>query len=598
MEHDEQQPPHFFKDFAHARTLLKKTSRGKNAAWYREAVQLDHQLHLFESTHGFLSFFHNSSSGEIVSLKVLSSENAEEVVPSYFEYLKTEVLPEKSRGLGVILHLNHEASVFEFPRQEWATTHPGKSLRELIAEDPAEVLQDRTLAESTLSFRVFPTPAHPNVEESSCAIAVSSRGEDLLAAFRNMGASEDYPIRTHGLSSPLLLISRLPRTLEGLEENPFCVLLRYEGFSFVAFFQGDGELILLRSIRHQNSALPHNLESILSTTAASIELPSLTIRAFDCRLTKEIALNTELIPLLLSIPFEVESLQRKAAGEENPTEESNDNSDAVRADLPLELRVFRMKDDEPALAFAGTETFGSQIGDGYHLQNFLEVSKQERDAMPGAVDMKLLRIGRVITRVGLAACLLFAISIAFSVFTKMRSDEWKSAKGNQVLAANAAKELRAVRGKEQLLADRSKGWIAMEVLARLFPLDGSFQFNDAKYTVTPILAETGATSVGFTRIWTVNGLARENTTEALMKRNSTEGMGTVFEKAAAATGSSSLGLSEKTRNLLVDLNFSDNEKYDPAVSNTRTESFAFKFSLTIKQRIEGGDPLAIPVAQL
>lgn len=577
-----------------ARTLLKKTSRGKNPAWYRDAVQLDHQLHLFESPTGFLSFFYNLSSGEVSSLKPLPGHSDQGALTGYLEYLRSEVLPEKSRGLGVILHLNHEASVFEFPQQEWAETHPGKSLPDLLAEDPAEVLQDRTLSESTLAFRIFPTPANPNVEEFGCAIAASSRGEELLAGFRAIGAEENYPIRTHGLSSPPLLVSRLPRSF-GAQEGPFCVLLRYEAFSFVAYFRADGELILVRSVKHANGALPHNFESVLATTAASIELPTLAVKAFDCRLTKTVPLKTELIPLLLNIDYEVEVPKTNPI---SAVEEGEGSTGQDSANLPIELVAYLMDDSDPSLAFAETETFGENLKEGYHLQNFLEIPPAERDAMPGAADMKILRIGRILTRVGIAACLLIGLSLAFSAFTKTRSEEWTSAKGNQVQAATAAKDLRDIKAKEQLLADRSKGWVAMEVLARLFPLDGTFQFQEAKYEVVPITAADTDAKAGFTRSWTVNGLSRKDTTETLMKRNSTEGMSVIFEAAEAATGNASLDLSQNTRNLLVDLNFSDNEVYDSAAERGRDQSFAYKFSLSIKQRIEGADPLAIPITQL
>ena len=301
---DEKAAPHFLKDYAYARSLLKDTSRGKNPDWYRDAHLLSYQIHLFESGSRYQAYFWSDADEAWINLNPVSAKADASSLEEYMAYLQAEVLPAHCRSLGVVLHLNHEASVFEFPIQDWSTIQPGASLRDLIREDPASVLQDRTLSNESLSFQVFPTPASPQVASSGCAVATSRRGESILRAFRELGNETNFPIRTIGLSSPLLLLSRLPRTL-GPQEKAFCVMLRFEDFSFFGFYSAEGELILLKSIKHNGKQLPHNLESTFSTTAASVELADWKLLVFDCRLIREPSLEDELGTLLFSLEYQV-----------------------------------------------------------------------------------------------------------------------------------------------------------------------------------------------------------------------------------------------------------------------------------------------------
>jgi hypothetical protein len=583
METYEQPASSLVTNFKFARTLLKETSRGKNPDWYREAIVLDQQLHLFESTQGFVTFLLDRKSQETFSLKTLPLDPDAETLASYFDYLEAEVLPPKARSLGVILHLRSEASVFEFPLPEGEDVDI-KALQQKIATSPAEVLKDRTVGERNLSIRIFPTPAAPHAQDFGTAVAMTSRGADLLATFRELGRERNFPIRTHGLGSPMILMARLPRTF-GEQEEPFCVMLHYRALSFFGFFTAEGELILLRSLKHVGEKLPHNLESILATTAASIELPTFALKVFDCRFHPETSLESELSGLLLNIPYEMGSVPQVVAEGTEP--------------LSPELASYLISDDDPALAFAETETFGRNIAAGYHLQNFLWVPQHEIDALPGAVDMKLLRVGRLLTRTGLAACLLLALFAAFTIFRQTTSVEWKSAGSGKAQAATVAKELNTARAKEKLLADRSKGWVAMEVFSRLFPGEAAVQFDSANYKVSTTNGDEakGATA-GLVRSWTVEGFARESAIDTLVKLNSLEGMTTVFEEVEAATVSGSVDLSPATRNLMVDMKFSENKSFDSRAPRDAPTSFRNQFTLDIKQRIEKGDSLALPVTQL
>lgn len=580
MEHEETNPPNFLKDYSYARSLLKNTSRGKNPDWYRDAHLLSNQLHLFETGTRYTAYYWNETSNEWQLVNALPGKVDPSVLEEYLQYLQLEVFPSSCRSLGVVLHLNQEASVFEFPNQDWNEVQAGSTLSELIRSNPSLVLQDRTLAESNMTFRVFPTPASPHVATSGCAVATSRRGEELLAAFREVGNETNFPIQTSGLSSPLLLLARLPRTL-GVQEKAFCIMLRFDEFSFFGFYTVAGELIVLRSIKHANKQLPHTLESTLTTTAASVELSDMELKVFDCRAQKTPALDTELGGVLFNLSYQVFV---PPASEELP--------------LPIELSTFQIEDDNPGLVFSETETFGTNISEGYHLQDFLSPSDQELDLLPGALDMKVLRLGRIFTRVALAACLLFGAYVGVSSFSKTSSESWKKGQTSTSEALTLSKDLKKVKATEQFLADRSKGWATLELFARLFPLDGSVRFNTAEHKASPEGTNVKLPSTSLVKKWTIQGFALEQATDSLVRLNTQEGMGEVFKAVESNTGNSSFDLSQNTRNLMVNLDLEENTSFNRNAPQGTMNAYPYQFSLEITQRIESGDTLAIPVTKL
>lgn len=582
METEQTSAPNLLKDFAHARQLLRHTSRGKNPDWYREAVDLDCQLHLLPNPLGYEAFLRTPGEDKWLSVPELPAQYNEETLEAYIESIRSEFLPRGARSLGVILHLNQDASVFEFQRRLAADNGADRDLQSLIVTDPAEVLQDRTLTESEMSFRIFPTPANPGVEDNGFAVAVSNDGVDLLRALREVGDAHNFPIRTSGLSIPLLLLSKLPRTI-GPQTEPFCVMLAFDGFSFFGFFSQEGELILIRSIKHVERKLPQSLENVLSTTAASVELASLNLKVFDCRRAKQEGLDRELSALLFTIPFNV-FLTTPAEGE----------------DVPIALTSFLIEDGSPELAFGETVTFGNLVDGRYHLQDFLAPSAAEVASIPNVVDMKLLRFGRIVTRIGVAACVLVGAGVAYSAFTKMKSPEWSAENAVQDRAAEFAKDLGKAQLTEKMLADRSKGWVSMELLARLLPLDGSVQFSNASHEVTPNEKEKKSYrgDLGMVKNWKIEGFANDQGTKLLGELESPVGMGEVFEETKQATANSSLELSSPSRSLTVKLDLSENARFRNQSPPRSEESYPYQFTLNITQRIENSDPLAIPSGKI
>lgn len=578
MESTDTSPPNILKDFMHARGLLKSTSRGKNPDWYRDAFLLTNQLHLVASAMGYRAFLREPEEEGWKEISPIPEKYDESFLEGYISEVRSN-LPRGTRSLGVILHLNSDASVFEFPIQDWEAEHNGLSLEQLISNDPGAVLQDRTLSGDDMSFRVYPVPASPLSANTGVAVASSRRGEDLLSGLRALGDESNFPIRTHALNSPLLLLSRLPRTF-GPQDTAFCTLLRYEGFSFCGFFNGSGELVLLKSLRHAQNELPPNLETILATTAASVEISELVVKAFDCRSVAKTPLEDELARLLFQVPFQVFL---------PPNEKANQF---------IELTVFDVADDNPNLGFSETESFSSTISQGYHLQDFLSPSLEELNALPGAVDMKLLRTGRLLGRLGLVACLGFAAYATMVCLKKTSSDDWKTNATSSNESTNLNAEISKLERTEKLIGGRSKGWVAMELYSQLFPLDGSVQLASADYKVgaNGNIGKVG--NSGFVKTWTLRGFASNSITKEVGRINSEEGMGKIFDGVQEVTGSSSMDLSPATRDLSVNLDLSRNQDFVASAPRGSSESFPYSFNLDITQKVASADSLSIPIQKL
>ncbi|MEM9079758.1 MAG: hypothetical protein AAGC74_03595 [Verrucomicrobiota bacterium] len=565
-----------------ARVYMNKSTRGKNPDWYRPAIELSHQIHLLPSATGYeVHVFEKEQKKWSPEVQQIDTAISEEELQAFVTELRNKHLPNKARSLGVVLHLNQEASVFEFPIPE---PDEAEELplppRDLIVVDPAAVLQDRTLGQLDLSFRIYPTPASPQVERVGCAVAMNRNGYELLKAFRSLGSELNFPIVTHAIATPYLLLSRLPRTFSD-QEKPFCVMLRFDDFSFFGFFQETGELILLRSLKHNNRQLPQNLESVLRTTAAAVEIPDLDLKVFDCRREGEGRVEDHLQQLLYDFQFSVGT------------------SGADESGLPIELRVFCVDDSDESLAFKQTETFGETLADKWHLQDFYEPGKEEKAELPTALDMKLMRIGRMVFRGGLAAALLLGLILGWGAFSKMRSPAWEHKTVTAGRAETLGQELKNVRTLESLLADRSKGWATMELFSRLFPLDGSVVFKQSEHKNTPeVSTNKRGEKAGFVRTWEIDGLAKESATGRLVKLNTPEGMAEVFGSVQEVTGNSSFDLSQKSRNLLVNMNLSENPTFNPDNAKSRDDLFPYRFKLEITQRIEAADDLAIPTSKV
>ncbi|NIP94201.1 MAG: hypothetical protein GWO24_12395 [Akkermansiaceae bacterium] len=131
--------------FLQARRLQKETSRSKNLDWYRSALDLDNQLHLFLEGDG-VSAAHLCCRGEATnkwtSVPSPSPEMDEEALGEYLTTLKADFPGTRVRSLGVVLHLADEFAISELANATERPEDYGDLSRQLIVA-PQEVVGGR-----------------------------------------------------------------------------------------------------------------------------------------------------------------------------------------------------------------------------------------------------------------------------------------------------------------------------------------------------------------------------------------------------------------------------------------------------------------------
>jgi hypothetical protein len=106
--------------------------------------------------------------------------------------------------------------------------------------------------------------------------------------------------------------------------------------------------------------------------------------------------------------------------------------------------------------------------------------------------------------------------------------------------------------------------------------------------------------VGFVKEWKIIGFARDEALETLNNLNTREGIAAHFSTIARITGNSSFTPNVGNRSLNVNVRTQENGGYksipleEADIANEST--YPYSFDLTITQRFEATDPMAINVA--
>jgi hypothetical protein len=259
---------------------------------------------------------------------------------------------------------------------------------------------------------------------------------------------------------------------------------------------------------------------------------------------------------------------------------------------------------EAAADSISSHTFTVLRDEKWALQDFLPTSRDVVEIFPSRSEMMLLkslRLARVAV-FGIAA--LFLVWCAFSVLNLVRQPEWAFDPSQ----ATAAKTRIAKYGQEKqksarwqnLLEDRSKAWANMESLARMFPQNGGMLVKTYAHTANPETAAKAATA-GFIREWKITGLARDEALDYLNTLNTREGIAAHFSEIARVTGNTAFNPAIGNRSLVVNVRTQENSGFKPIPPEeahvTDESTYPFTFDLTITQRFEATDPLALNVAK-
>ncbi len=570
--------------FSQACSILRNTSRANNPAWYQDALELDFQLHVRPDGPQISAFYFDRKKATWTDGPTLSEEILED--SSKLEPVLTDILRfARSNGatsLGVVLHIADEFATTELkPELDNPAALP--DLRDTAIHDPVSIVEDASILADQAAWRVLPYPAAGS-EAIGTAITLSRQYAALTTALRQTGEKANFPIITQTLSAPLVAIMGLAQSLKPTPGKSFVAILQYPWFTALAFFNEHADLRLIRTLQHRGMRRATNFRSALATTSASLEFvdPDLFLLPLGPDVDTTLEAN-------LKVTF---TNSRVEVVNQSPVE-------GIPAWCP-----------EPAIAAtplpadqaATSHTFTILREEKWALQDFLPTPREVTEIYPNRSEMRLLRLLRL-SRVAIVAITLLCLAyFMFGIIDLVRRPEWSFDPSQAQLIKGRLAKLTSERKKidhwNNLLEDRSKVWTAMEALSRMFPHNGGMLVKNYSHTAKPDNT-AGQAKVGFVKEWKITGYARDEALETLNALNTRDGINAQFSEVARVTGNAAYNPTTGNRNITVNVRTQENGAFKPIppeeASVADTSTYPFTFDLTITQRFESTDPLAVNV---
>jgi hypothetical protein len=601
--------------YKQARLVASKTSRGSDRNWYRDALDLSWQWHLwFDGGPEVTSAtFSRSDSvwreGPVIPLSNLTTaENTEDLLG---ELLSTRFFAQKPAALGIVLHVADEFALAGLATASGTNLDHAEDLdviRFNLIDDPRETLADREVSVEHTSWRLLPFWGAVPGQPRATAIALSRSRETFLHQMLSHGEELRVPIRIAVTSAPVEHLGALP-LMDPTMAGGRLVVLPYLKYTAVFAISNSGELRGVRTLAHRGGAnMPTGLPDILSSMAVSAELagigpgglkPKVLISSADAGILDAAARSLE---------------AGSVSGQSMHVEKVNLTTHPALAAVPGKRPEFLVYDArvveatrEAAGPLVGTQTFTALWKDWITGSNFFDTVRM--DALyPTLRDLRLLRIATVFSLLLVLIVVCSAGFGGYSFYKASTHPSWnltpemlKNTETNQV---KLQQERRQIDVANRLLQPRSRGWTTLEFLMQLFPEDSGVRLEGFDYGVeTSRLGASAvpgqpATSAGMVRTWTVRGLAQPQAMELLSTINSQRGLSALFDRVAKATGDGSY-TPDPQRQVTITLTQGRNAKYmaDPSTTHGQIDPaslFPYSFDATITQTLTDKDALAFP----
>ena len=572
-----------FQQYRRSVKVAKSTSRMRNMAWYQDALDLDVQIHCYiKDDSGVSCYLYNKSNNACEKFGDLNLRQLEqrEELSNFIELALEQDVCRGAKSLGIVFYIADEFSLAGLGPEY---KNPGElvSLRDMMRDDPKEILDDKTISTESHAWRLFPYAGVDAGGEFATAVAVPCSLSDTLKMFREIGAEKNFPIRTCALSAPLCAIGLVPLFSHTSEEGAVC-LFNYLTFTLMAFFNSKGDLSVMRYMPHPNGAtMPANIGPAIQSTATALEMEKP-----DTMVVSMVGNGLEALS---------ETLQQSIPDAEIAVVDSADLIDAygLPVDCPLELIAVTQKIDPEICPLAENETYVALREEGWSRQDFLSADQDEIDMFPDMADMKVLRFGR---RVGKMAALFVLCVLSYggyNIFTKVTSDVWKHQPTDHKAETEVlTNELARFEHWNNLLMDRSKAWVCLELIARIVPTDDSVILKSVKHNVR-LSKDNKSSKHGFSKEWVIDGFATDRGIEHLEKHCTSEGISKLFHNVAVSTENAAYFPDAGQRDVTVSLVPRINPSYNSFSGQKAESSFARTFKISITQNITAEDEMAL-----
>ena len=552
----------YFEVYRQARRVLRHTSRARNADWYRSAHELGRQWHLWIDGEEIVSAIFSAEKGEWHEgpLPVLparpnpglpaeySKDRLRGLHETLFQILRGKGMGGKTNSLGVVIHVADEFGMSELA-PEYAADEEFEIIRSQLASDPWETLGDQGVDLKTHSWRLLPYWGVVDGDRRSVAVQLSLQHAEFVARLKEYGEQRNIPVIVAGVSAPLEAMRLAPIFLDSHAKGDGQVLaFVYRAFTVLSLFNGKGGLSMVRCLPHRKGQnFPARLGEALVNSSAAVNLhqPQVTIvpmREFDVA-----PLSKELASFFSGrTPMDIGLVDRKEIsclqGVPENRVELGFRDPAVLAEL------------DGKEGFAGSETF-EELDAGWATQDFYGNEELEAAIYPARSDLKLLRF------FGLSKWFLAIATIGFGALTgldfvrTMNKDYWRldepDARTAEIRLSDLETEKKRIEHWENMMAKRSEGWLAMEVLLGLFSPDSGLVVADCSYAAKGDPPDKKSNQLPFTRSWIVKGYARDEGLAELSRLGSRSFMEKRFAEIAEDFEVESLLSNSDTRQLSV-----------------------------------------------
>lgn len=586
--------------YRQAKQLLKSSNMGKSSDWFREAVELDRQWHLWiDGVTCQSAVFDRKRKhwepGPELSAGLLKPDGAADPAagPELEKAIKAALENPKlgrAKSLGIIVHLADEFSINELA-PEYSQEEDPETVNEMLTNDPATALGDATVDRAISSWRLIPGWGLKEEEKRSFAVQVSRRFQGLIDRLSERGKAMGIPVVVSGCCAPLeaLRLAPVMAVQEDYRSGTLFVFL-YRRFSALAAIGPQGELMLLRSLQHRGGLEhPSGLGEALVNASALLKLPHPEVQIIQMAPTSIQGLAADLERFFgkrerLSIRFS-EAAAFKDFGEipGGRIEMAVGDSATVQALHPSSPRM-------------ACETF-KQLSAGWATQNFFGLSRKERDAYPSQKDFEMLRFSGAFKAILVLCVLGFAGWTGFGIIKTVNKDSWAlsevDAKTATLRHQNLVKEKERTAYWENLMTKRSEGWLAMEVPLRLIPEEQGIVVKEFAYSTGEISDDKEKGKVGFYREWTISGFGRPEGQAMLSQLGSKAYVAGQLDEIARETATATL-VGGEYRNLEVTLQQKQGQM--PATNEFPADLARFyrtEFELTIRHELLPRDKMSL-----
>ena len=599
--------------YAQAKLVASKTTRGRDAHWYKAPCDCPFQWHIWfdggREVRSATYSRHDGSWRQGPSLPLAILTTFEGIDTLFGELLSPTYFGQRPKAIGIIYHVCDEFALSEIAPYDDLSGDGAERfsfLRYNLVDAPLDVLADNEVSENQTSWRLLPFwGALPN-QPTGVAMALPRAREKFLNKLVEKGEEANVPVRVAVTCGPLEALASLAILHPNLPSPNGCLIaIPYLKFTALFALSNSGELRAARSLLHRGDRLvPNDFGHIVWNMAMGAELvgndntqesasPHILIMSTEPQALEQVSLELQAFagarhPIMQKL-FDLNTLLQEHSGNRP---EFVVYDPAAQKELATTL----------ANSDLNSQTFRA-LWDGWASQNFYNTEHVDRN-YPSKTDLQILRLSTWLNFLLVALTVSLFAWGATSLWQAMRHPSWKLTQDqvNSTKGKNEAliKERQKIENTALLLQPRSQGWSTMEVFLQMFPENAKVRLETFDYKIESAspTSSDNAKTVGLIRRWTFTGLAKPQAMQDLHEFTSQQKLTVFFNRLAKQTGDPVYSL-EPTRSLNFTVKESRNPTFDPQ-SNPAEQAqapsigFPFSFEAVITQTLSHDDPYALP----